>query len=357
MSLGEESSELGALHADAGLHVSYVTMLRARGVAPVLAVFRAVGGFPYVWRPGRQVVDVRVSWVAVTWSAVVTVVMVTFCVVCITMHYMRQKVSHKIINHISITYFYLLVSLLYLYLAVNARRLAKVLRLLAAAGVSVWRRCWGLEDAPVMVAVGVVLAGTCLSLSSHDFSASHPSTEVLRQVGDRTADLSITVLLTLFYALVKLLSVEMEDTVGVLARATATERDVDVNGDLVCPTTDISTSRRPSSRQNLITVKPHPPILQQHHLWTLNNDIPNLLNTATPEHALPSPPPSRRPSRPPARAPLTPYSTVLHLLALDDILREVVDYASPPLLLLLLNSVTSTTIFLYSAMVTSSAYT
>lgn len=330
-------------------------MLQGRGVSPVLAVLRAVGGFPYTWRPSQQTADVRLSWVAAAWSIVVVTVMVTFCVASITMNYMWRHEARNIMRDILVTYWYILVTLLYLYLIVHAHRLARVLRLLAAAGVSVWRRSWGREDAPVMAAVMMFLTGSCLSVSFTESSSSLVG-EVLKQVGDRTADFTITVLLTVFYALVKLLSVEMEATVAVLAHATTPAPGVAVGGDLVCHTPDTNTQLLQSPYQHHITNTLHPQALTQHRC-TPRNKVSNVFHTnmETQEQALRSPPPSGRPSKPPATG-LLPLSPVLQLLALDDILREVVGYASPPLLLLLLNASASTTMFLYSAIATRSFY-
>lgn len=325
-------------------------MVQARGVAPVLAVFRALGGFPYTWRPSRQAEGVRVSWIAAAWTTLVVSVMMTFCVASVTTHYTWHLGPRHIMRDLLITYWYLLVIILYLYLAMRAHRLARVLRLLAAAGVSVWRRSWGLEDAPVMAALVVFLTGTCLSISFTDISTSHTVGKVLRVMADRTADLTIAVLLTVFYALVKLLSVEMEDTVAALAHATTTAPGRGVSGS-EWHTPDTSTQSPQSHSQHRITNSQHPQTPQQHK-------FPNSLitTTTTQEHAFKPPQPSGRRSKPPAAALLPHVSPVLHLLALDDILREIVLYASPPLLLLLLNAAASTTMFLYSAIATSSAY-
>lgn len=325
-------------------------MVQARGVSPVLAVLRALGGFPYTWRPSRHREGVRVSWVAAAWSALVVGVMMTFCVASVTTHYTWHIGPRNVMRDLLITYWYLLVMALYLYLATRAHRLARVLRQLAAADVSVWRRSWGLDDAPVMAAVVVSLAGTCLSISFTDISASHPAGDVLRLMADRTADLTITVLLTVFYALVKLLSVEMEDTVAALVHATTAAPGRGVGGS-EWHTPDISTQRPHSHPLHRITNTLHPQTHQEHK-------ASNFLTTATThqEHAFQSPPPSDRRWKPPGAAPLPQASPVLHLLALDDILREVVGYAGPPLLLLLLNASASTTMFLYSAIATRSAY-
>ncbi|XP_050721948.1 uncharacterized protein LOC127001466 [Eriocheir sinensis] len=325
-------------------------MVQARGVTPVLAVLRALGGFPYTWCPSRQTEGVRVSWVAAAWSTLVVSVMMIFCVASVTTHYTLHLGARHVMRHLLITYWYLLVMVLYLYLAMRAHRLARVLRLLAAAGVSVWRRSWGLEDAPVMAAVAVFLTGTCLSISFTDISTSHPVGDVLRLMADRTADLTITVLLTVFYALVKLLSVEMEDTVAALAYATTTALGRGVSGS-EWHTPDTSTQRPLSHSHHSITNTQHPQTPQQHKF---RNSL--ITTTTTQEHAFQSPSPSGRRSKHPAAALLPHVSPVLHLLALDDVLREVVGYASPPLLLLLLNAAASTTMFLYSAIATSSAY-
>lgn len=325
-------------------------MVQARGVTPVLAVLRALGGFPYTWCPSRQTEGVRVSWVAAAWSTLVVSVMMIFCVASVTTHYTLHLGARHVMRHLLITYWYLLVMVLYLYLAMRAHRLARVLRLLAAAGVSVWRRSWGLEDAPVMAAVAVFLTGTCLSISFTDISTSHPVGDVLRLMADRTADLTITVLLTVFYALVKLLSVEMEDTVAALAYATTTALGRGVSGS-EWHTPDTSTQRPLSHSHHSITNTQHPQTPQQHKF---RNSL--ITTTTTQEHAFQSPSLSGRRSKHPAAALLPHVSPVLHLLALDDVLREVVGYASPPLLLLLLNAAASTTMFLYSAIATSSAY-
>lgn len=327
-------------------------MSHVLGITPVVAVLRAVGCFPYTLSPGHQTVGVRVSWVAAAWSVVVVIAMMVSCVASITMHYTRHHASHNIMKDILITYWYLLLLVLYIYLATYAHRLAGVLRLLMASGVSVRRRIWGMEDTPVMVGVVVFLAGTCLSLAFTESSSSNPVSEVLKQVVDRTADLTITVLLTVLYALVKLLSVEMEDTVTALAYATTRPQDVGVSGDPALCASSTSKQSFPPQHTPPATSTQHPPTPQQ-HLWTPDNDSFHTNSTALGQ-ALSPPPPTGRPCKPSAVDSFP--SPVLHLLALDDIIREVVGYASPPLLLLLLNAAASTTMFLYNAIATSSAY-
>ncbi|MPC38079.1 hypothetical protein E2C01_031580 [Portunus trituberculatus] len=308
----------------------------AQGIIPLLAAFRLLGGFPYAWRaaPGNAV-TLNMSKMACAWTVAVVAAMVSFSLYSIVKWYSVLR-EDSLLQDVMLTYWSLLVMVLYLYIVAKARCLATVVRMFTAAAVGVRRCCWGVEDAPVLAAVLMVVTGTIVSLSRAELSEPN---EVVSHIADRTADAAITTLLALLYALVKLVALEAEDTTRSLAQAAAIRPSWRGKGS--APAKHMAITATPGSPQRWAT---------PHHASATNSpksddkEVFKTISSGAPPSGKCIPTSS------------TPAAIALHLLALDDILLEVVAYSGPPLLLLLLNTLCSTTMFLYKAITTNNSY-
>lgn len=272
----------------------------------VLGFFRVAGNFPYRWQKAANgVLEVTVSSIAALWSGLVLLFVAGTCLFSITnLKSSAHRGTEKVLDSILRTYWYVMLTFLYAYFAFNSRSLARILRKMVTAGVNLRRRIVDVSDVPIAICAVCIAFGVFWSL----LKVVHDDTQrVFSRVVDSIADLSITLFLSILYFLVKVVSLEMEETVGSL--------------------------RRKESRPAEVPWASPPPA-----------EPKTMTTTATNFEAAASP--LAKPLRSPAQ----------RLFQLDEVMRQIVGFTGPPVALLLLNNISASTVFLYNAITDRDIY-
>lgn len=260
-----------------------------------LGFLRVLGGFPYRWRnTAGSALEVTRSIPAALWSAlVILLATVTSCYIICTNSIKDGSSIQYILKYILRTYWYAMLIFLYVYFGVYSRSLVNIVTGMASAGINLKRRILCVRDVPVGICSCCVVLGSLWSLLKMN------QKDVLggfARVTDNFSDIVILALLLLMYLLVKIISLDMEDTVKSFKK----EEN---------PPADIVWTISPPKNQT---------------------DVPSVTNqNPTQKCQLKSP--------------------AKHLQQLDDLVEQIVSYLGPPVALMLVNTITATTVFLYNA--------
>ncbi|KAK3879662.1 hypothetical protein Pcinc_015791 [Petrolisthes cinctipes] len=195
----------------------------------LLWLFRFMGAFPYTWtscplnNPLKLNPRLCTFWIGWTVAVISGMVVISaYSLVEVFTRYLRHD-TNDVLQFILKTYWCFLVSVLHVYLACQSRSLAGVLRDLEGLGISVGRPVFvGFDDALVLVCILVFLASTATSILNSVMTSHYSALEMIQRLADHLADIKIVVFLTVVYVLVKLVSIEMEDTVKSLTRPMVT---------------------------------------------------------------------------------------------------------------------------------------
>lgn len=195
-----------------------------------LRVLRVFGGFPYRCRyvPG-EAMEVARSRAALLWSVVAATLLSLTSVTCIAFapnqdQGMTREVSTYILNYVT----YSLLAVFFPYLALSSSRLATIVRGLAEARLDLERSCLNREDSLHAVCLCGVLAGVAyvsycsvkgiLLLASMSLNVTYYITSTLCDVVFEVAAITAGLLV---YHVLKLLSLECEEAVARLQRASS----------------------------------------------------------------------------------------------------------------------------------------
>lgn len=271
----------------------------------VLGSFRVAGSFPYRWQKAASgVLEVTVSSVAALWSGLVLLLVAgTGLLNIVSLESSENHGTKKVLDSILRAYWYVMLIFLYAYFVFNSRSLARILRRMVAADVKLRRRIVDVSDVPLAICVVSILFGVSWSLPK---VARENTQGAISRVVDSIADLSITIFLSILYFLVKVVSLEMEETVSSLCRK--------------------------EGRLAEVPWASPPPVR------------PKTIATTTSSEAAASP--LAKPQRSPAQ----------RLFQLDEVMRHIVSFTGPPVALLLLNNISASTVFLYNAITGGDLY-
>lgn len=268
----------------------------------VLGFFRIAGSFPYRWQKTTSgVLELTVSYLAVLWSGLILLFTAGTCLFnIVTLKPSESHGTRKVLDSILRTYWYGMLIFLHGYFAFNCRSLARILRRMEAVDVNLRRRIVDLTDVPLAICVACIVFGVWWTLPK---VVKDNTQRAISRVVDSISDLSIMLFLSIMYLLVKVISLEIEETVSSLRKGDGP------------PAEEVPWTAPPPSR-----------------LKTMTNSF------------VETPPP--KPLRSPAQ----------RLLKLDDVMRQIVNYTGPPVALLLLNNISATTVFLYNAITGGDIY-
>lgn len=312
-----------------------------RTVFVILGFLRVMGGFPYSCRYKGDRLEVKKSPLAIIWTFLVVSTMMTLSVSCIVHapngdDRKTDEISVHILNYIT----YGVSALFFPYIALRSPRLARAIARMDEANLQLGRRALGQADYVHIVCYAGVILGTCytsyisvLDLSGLlNFSARQVLYHIPATLCDPIFDITAISLIFLLYFLFKVLSLETED--AVMSKTQISKDRLETPEVAETPrrsasysTLPLSTSRvRPRAPASLKTVsatceatqKPSPDAFFATSTTTMPIQCEVLCRVA-----------SRR------------------LLMADDLVVEVVDYAGPPVAMILLSSTVNATVMLY----------
>lgn len=296
-----------------------------------------MGGFPYSCRYKGDRLEVRKCPIAMIWTFLMVPTMMALSVSCIVNaptddDRKTDEISGHILNYIT----YGVSALFFPYLALRSPRLARAIARMDEANLQLGRRALGQADYVHIVCFAGVIVGTCyttyksvLDLSGLlSFSARQVLYHIPAALCDPIFDITAISLIFLLYFLFKVLSLETED--AVMAK-TQTPRDRPETQE-AAETLHHSQANNSSSR-----FRPH----TQPHLQTVSEACETAKKPSHDTFSTSSKPPT------------TIHCEILHrvasrrLLVADDLVVEVVEYAGPPVAMILLSSTVNATVMLY----------
>ncbi|XP_066962308.1 uncharacterized protein [Macrobrachium rosenbergii] len=282
-----------------------------------LHLLRIFGCFPYRWNfsqgGGKLEISFSICWGA--WSALVIIGMCSLSIKNIVFSQLGSLGSRKtaeILSEIIATSYNSLVTIMFVYLNIRSPCLAKILRAVCDLNISIKKNILGVDDALLLISFLGFLAASFCSLA---FSMARRSVQdigllvinTVSKYAERFSDLAIFTFLLVAYLLVKVVSIEMENTVSSLGTTCLTK----------------AWSLRP---------------------WTTGN-VTGKIPEEKMDHSASS---------------VTKFSIsgapASHLLKLGDVVQNITDYIGLPVALLLLNTIFATTAFLYKAITFGSVY-
>lgn len=311
-----------------------------RTVFVILGLLRVMGGFPYTCRYKGDRLEVKKCPVAIIWTFLVVSTMMTLSVSCIVnaptdVDRKTDEISSHILNYIT----YGVSALFFPYIALRSPRLARAIARMDEANLQLGRRALGQADCVHIVCFSGVILGTCytsyvtvLDLSGLlNFSVRQVLYHIPAALCDPIFDITAISLIFLLYFLFKVLSLETEDAVMNKTQVSKERHE----------TPEAAETPRRSASYNTLPLSTS----------RIRPRIPASLKTvsATCEAAKPSPDAVLATSM----AQTTIHCEVLcrvtsrRLLKADDLVVEVVDYAGPPVAMILLSSTVNATVMLY----------
>lgn len=301
----------------------------------VLGLYKFLGGFPYGWSySSGGTLKLRPSVASVAWTALVMLGMIGMSVTTLFLRYDADASSEiqRVLQHILNTYWYVLLVVLYVHNVVYSRSLARIFHRLCEMNVNMQRRLLGWDDIPMVLCILASVAGTLLSYIYNDPDDYKNVSWLVMLLTDRFADVTIVVLLLLMYVLVKILSLELEETVRSLKTPEALPCwSVPTSGLHHGWTPDTQGSAKDNRRLKMDSVVPENVSKAPKETPSVPENVPGTLS-----------------ARDNGGSGASATSPALHLLALDGITQQLVDYMGLPVSLLLLNAISASTIFLYN---------
>ncbi|XP_064085277.1 uncharacterized protein LOC135200576 [Macrobrachium nipponense] len=304
-----------------------------------LHLLRIFGCFPYRWSfsQGGGKLDISFSLCWGAWSALVITGMCSLSIKNIVFSQLGSLGSQKtveILSEIIATSYNSMVTIMFVYLNIRSRCLAQILRAVCDLNISIKKNVLGVDDALLLVSFLGFLTGSFCSLA---FTIAHRSKgeddigllviSAVSKCAERFSDLAIFTFLLVAYLLVKVVSIEMENTVSSLGTTCLTK----------------AWPLRPWTTGKVSGMVPEKEL-----------DHPGLSVT---KFKVPEVPEKGRDHLGPS---VTKFNIsgapASHLLQLGDVVQSITHYIGLPVGLLLLNTIFATTAFLYKAITFGSVY-
>ncbi|KAK3867886.1 hypothetical protein Pcinc_026683 [Petrolisthes cinctipes] len=339
------------------------------------SVLRLFGAFPYRWKSTKRKnknnnegvgggsegkLELHRSILAVMWSWIIVMGLVTFSLSCVINAPRRRSgitstITIHILNYVS----YLTSAILFAYLSLSSVKLARIFGRLGEVGVSLRKPLVQRDDAmELLCGFGMILGIILATYFSIRDVIIQPVTKsiALYQIPALFLDFSIettaSCISLLIYLLLKLVSIEIKEAVETLvapSSSTQTNNNNNNGAHHTAPAPTIAKDVTPLSsasslRWGMMYPRPPPPppattVIQQGDV-IVDEDAGGEDDSGG-SYTVPQSSQVCRVSR--------------RLLALDDIVVDMVEYAGPPTVMILLASTVNATVMLYLTITGASA--
>ncbi|KAK4319412.1 hypothetical protein Pmani_009647 [Petrolisthes manimaculis] len=343
------------------------------------SVLRLFGAFPYRWKSTKKKnqnnnkgvglgggsegkLELHRSILAVMWSWIIVMGLVTFSLSCIINAPRRRSgitstITIHILNYVS----YLTSAILFAYLSLSSVKLARIFGRLGEVGVCLRKPLVQRDDAmELLCGFGMILGIILATYFSIRDVIIQPVTKsiALYQIPALFLDFSIettaSCISLLIYLLLKLVSIEIKEAVETLVAPSSSTQTNNNNGaHHTAPAPSIAKDVTPLSSASSLRwgmMYPRPPtpppattVIQQGDVLVDEEDASGEDDSGGGSYGVPQSSQMCRVSR--------------RLLALDDIVVDMVEYAGLPTVMILLASTVNATVMLYLTITGASALT